>query len=224
MTPHWSGRGTVSDAIDGAGARRLVQTGGGNATDPGPMTMDVTFATQTLATAGTVASTLEASGVGAPKRTFARPRRASPRPTRSASRSVGDRSYDFTKYVGIDTALTSQAPETSALAASQNAATRAGAACSANTSKRGRTCGSSDITVGDQPDLQDWIRANLYDLWSSIRAGTDDSISPVGLSSDNYAGLIFWDAETWMYPSLLLMHPDIAESVIEYRRRRSRAR
>ena len=60
---------------------------------------------------------------------------------------------------------------------------------------------------------QDWIRSSLYNLWSSIRGGTDDSISPVGLSSDNYAGLIFWDAETWMYPSLLLMHPDIADSV-----------
>jgi hypothetical protein len=77
----------------------------------------------------------------------------------------------------------------------------------------------SDITVANQPDLQDWIRSSLYNLWSSIRGGADDSISPVGLSSDNYAGLIFWDAETWMYPSLLLMHPDIADSVISYRQK-----
>jgi hypothetical protein len=78
---------------------------------------------------------------------------------------------------------------------------------------------SSEIQVGGQPELQDWVRANLYALWSSIRAGADDSISPVGLSSDNYAGLIFWDAETWMYPSLLAMHPDAARSILEYRRK-----
>ena len=115
--------------------------------------------------------------------------------------------------MGIDTALTSQAPEASALAASQNAATRGWSGVLGEHVKAWSDLWKSDITVGNQPDLQDWIRANLYDLWSSIRAGTDDSISPVGLSSDNYAGLIFWDAETWMYPSLLLMHPDIAESV-----------
>ena len=54
-------------------------------------------------------------------------------------------------------------------------------------------------------------------MLSSIRADSDNSISPVGLTSDNYAGLIFWDAETWMYPGLLLLHPDIARSALEYR-------
>ena len=29
MTPHWSGPATVTDLIDGAGARRVIQTGGG---------------------------------------------------------------------------------------------------------------------------------------------------------------------------------------------------
>ena len=56
-------------------------------------------------------------------------------------------------------------------------------------------------------------------LLSSVREGGDDSIAPTGLSSDNYAGLIFWDAEIWMYPSLLLMHPNAAESVLDYRRK-----
>ena len=73
--------------------------------------------------------------------------------------------------------------------------------------------------MSGRPELQEWIRSNLYALQSSIRAGDDNSIAPAGLSSDNYAGLIFWDAETWMYPSLLAFHPDVAESVIEYRRK-----
>jgi hypothetical protein len=29
MTPRWTGDATVNDVLDGAGARRLVQTGGG---------------------------------------------------------------------------------------------------------------------------------------------------------------------------------------------------
>ena len=59
MTPHWSGDATVSDVIDGAGARRVVQTGGGP--QDGARTQDVTFRrTETVGTAGAVASTLTA--------------------------------------------------------------------------------------------------------------------------------------------------------------------
>jgi trehalose/maltose hydrolase-like predicted phosphorylase len=217
MVPHWSGPATVTDTIDGAGARRLVPTGGGAVKDP-PTSIDVNFATQTLGTAGTVASTLDAGGVNATKRKISQMGPLSATDAVSFSAESG-RSYDFTKYVGIDTALTSQAPEASALGASQNAAQRKWSGVLDEHANAWSDLWQSDITVGNQPDLQDWIRANLYDLWSSIRAGADDSISPVGLSSDNYAGLIFWDAETWMYPSLLLMHPNLAESVIELRRK-----
>jgi trehalose/maltose hydrolase-like predicted phosphorylase len=216
MVPHWSGPATVTDAIDGAGARRLVQTGGG-AVDGAPDSMDVNFATQTLGTAGTVASTLKANGLDASDRKISQSA-ADLTATDAVSLSVdSDQSYEFTKFVGIDTALTSQMPQASALAASQNAATRGWSGVFNEHVDAWSKLWQSDITVGNQPDLQDWIRANLYDLWSSIRAGADDSISPVGLSSDNYAGLIFWDAETWMYPSLLVMQPDLAKSVLEYR-------
>ena len=216
MVPHWSGPARVTDTIEGAGARRLVQTGGG-AVDGAPESMDVNFATQTLGTAGTVASTLQANGVSAPKRKVDQNARNLTASDVISFAAESGRSYDFTKFVGIDTALTSQTPEASALAASQNAAKRNWSGVLSEHAQAWSKLWQSDITVGGQPDLQDWIRANLYDLWSSIRTGADDSISPVGLSSDNYAGLIFWDAETWMYPSLLLMQPDLAKSVLEYR-------
>ncbi|MEA2313024.1 MAG: hypothetical protein QOE28_2992, partial [Solirubrobacteraceae bacterium] len=219
MTPHWTGNATVSDVLDGAGARRLVQTGGGKvASSPG--TMDVTFATQTLGTAGAVASTLvPGRGVQAssrsisPKASALTVKDALTFPVKSGT------SYELTKYVGVDTALTSQDPEGSALAASTGAANQGFDSLYAAHSAAWSDLWSSDVQIAGQPDLQDWIRSNLYAIYSSIRAGADDSISPVGLSSDNYAGLIFWDAETWMYPSLLLMHPDIAQSIVEYRRK-----
>jgi len=220
MTPHWSGLATVTDTIDGAGARRLVQSGGDPAKGA-PDSIDVNFATQTLRTKGTVASTLKTSGVAASERKISQSGQLTAADAISFAVNNGD-SYVFTKYVGIDTALTSQTPETSALTASQRAAAKGWGAVLGEHAKAWSDLWASDITVGNQPDLQDWIRANLYDLWSSIRASTpgdvaDDSISPVGLSSDNYAGLIFWDAETWMYPSLLLMQPDLAKSVLDYR-------
>ena len=43
MTPRWSGPATVTDVIDGAGARRVSQTGGGAV--PGARTVDVAFQT-----------------------------------------------------------------------------------------------------------------------------------------------------------------------------------
>jgi trehalose/maltose hydrolase-like predicted phosphorylase len=215
MVPHWSGPATVTDTIDGAGARRLVQTGGG-AVDGAPNSMDVNFATQTLGTTGTVASTLEA-GVKGPRRNIDQDARDLTANDAITSAVQAGRSYEFTKFVGIATAPTSQTPQADALAASQTAASKGWGSVLAGHVEAWSKLWQSDITVGGQRDLQDWIRANLYDLWSSIRAGADNSISPVGLSSDNYAGLIFWDAETWMYPSLLLMQPDLAKSVLEYR-------
>jgi trehalose/maltose hydrolase-like predicted phosphorylase len=219
MTPRWSGNATVTDVLDGAGARRLVQEGGGKVKGS-PDTMDVNFATETLGTAGTLASTLKAgSGVNVSS--------SSVSPT-AKDLTVSDAvtfpvkagsSYELSKFVGADTALTSATPEASALAASNAAAAKGFDSLYSDHAAAWADLWKSDIALGGQPDLQDWVRANLYALWSSIRAGADDSISPVGLSSDNYAGLIFWDAETWMFPSLLAMHPDIAGSIVEYRRK-----
>ena len=39
----------------------------------------------------------------------------------------------------------------------------------------------------------------------------------MGLSSNIYGGHIFWDAEVWMMPALIVQHPDYAKSIIDYR-------
>ena len=61
------------------------------------------------------------------------------------------------------------------------------------------------------------VNASEFYLWSSTRDGVDWSISPAGLSSNGYDGHLFWDAETWMYPSLLAQHPDLAAGMNTYR-------
>lgn len=74
-----------------------------------------------------------------------------------------------------------------------------------------------DIEIeGDLGSQQD-VRLALYHLYSFGREGTGLSIPPMGLSSQNYNGHIFWDSELWMFPPMLLLNRGIAESMINYR-------
>jgi trehalose/maltose hydrolase-like predicted phosphorylase len=41
----------------------------------------------------------------------------------------------------------------------------------------------------------------------------------MGLSSGGYYGHMFWDSDTWMFPSLLVTHPDLARSMVAFRAR-----
>jgi trehalose/maltose hydrolase-like predicted phosphorylase len=78
----------------------------------------------------------------------------------------------------------------------------------------------SDITIeGDDQSQQD-IHSMLYHLYSFVREGTDMSPSPMGLSGLGYNGHVFWDTELWMYPSILVLQPGMAKSLVEYRYQR----
>lgn len=218
MTPHWDGSAKVTDRIDGRGARRMTATGGGERS--GGRTMAVGFRTDGTETDGAVASTLS-SGHGV--RT-GNEQASAPARKLSAHQSVGvpvrsGQTYELTKYVGVDTALTSRTPERDAVAASQRAAGRGWDALFTGHTAAWRKLWRTDIEVPGQGELQSSVRSAQYGLLSSTRTGSANSISPTGLSSDNYAGLVFWDAETWMYPGLLATHPKLAKSVVEYRYR-----
>ncbi len=81
----------------------------------------------------------------------------------------------------------------------------------------------SDIIIeGDDATQQD-VHSMLYHLYSFVREGTAYSLSPMGLSGLGYNGHAFWDTELWMYPSLLVLHPGIARSLLEYRFQRLEA-
>jgi len=76
---------------------------------------------------------------------------------------------------------------------------------------------SSDIIIeGNVQDQLD-VRLALYHLYAFSRGDSDLSIAPMGLSSQNYNGHIFWDTELWMFPPLLLLNQDIARSLVNYR-------
>lgn len=75
----------------------------------------------------------------------------------------------------------------------------------------------SDIIIEGDPQSQQDVHAMLYHLYSFAREGAAYSPSPMGLSGLGYNGHVFWDTELWMYPSVLVMHPELAKSMIEYR-------
>ena len=78
----------------------------------------------------------------------------------------------------------------------------------------------SDIIIDGDPQSQQDIHSMLYHLYSFSREGTALSPSPMGLSGLGYNGHVFWDTELWMYPAVLVLHPGIAKSMIEYRYQR----
>ena len=78
---------------------------------------------------------------------------------------------------------------------------------------------ATDIRIAGDTALQRAVRAMLFHLLGSARAGATWSIPPMGLTSAGYYGHVFWDADTWMFPALLLTHPDIARSMVMFRYR-----
>ncbi len=76
----------------------------------------------------------------------------------------------------------------------------------------------NDIIIEGDDQAQLDVRLALYHLFAFAAEGTRLSIAPMGLStSSSYNGHIFWDAELWMYPPILLFEQGIAKSMVDYR-------
>jgi protein-glucosylgalactosylhydroxylysine glucosidase len=75
----------------------------------------------------------------------------------------------------------------------------------------------SDIQIEGDDQSQKDIRTALYHLYAFVREGSGYSPSPMGLSGLGYNGHVFWDTELWMYPAILVLHPELAKNLVEYR-------
>ena len=75
----------------------------------------------------------------------------------------------------------------------------------------------SDIIIDGDDNSERDVHSAMYHLYSFVREGTSYSPSPMGLSGLGYNGHVFWDAELWMFPAILLLHPEMAKSMVEYR-------
>jgi trehalose/maltose hydrolase-like predicted phosphorylase len=76
----------------------------------------------------------------------------------------------------------------------------------------------SDILVGGNSALQRAIHSDLFYILENSTAGTSWPVAACGFSA-NYFGHVFWDNDLWVFPTLLLLHPARAKSLIEFRQR-----
>ncbi len=86
----------------------------------------------------------------------------------------------------------------------------------------------ADIRIDGDPRAQLAAHSELYYLYASSTSDTAWSLGACGLTT-GYAGHVFWDSDVWIFPALLLMHPDRAKSLVMFRARtldaaRARAR
>ena len=75
----------------------------------------------------------------------------------------------------------------------------------------------SDIIIEGDLQVQKEVRGMLYHLYSFSRENSASSPSPMGLSGLGYNGHVFWDTEMFMMPPLIILHPELARSMLEYR-------
>ncbi|HZO79542.1 MAG TPA: glycosyl hydrolase family 65 protein [Solirubrobacteraceae bacterium] len=222
LSPQWSGSATVTDLIDGS---KQALSGGTapSLTEPGQRGHDVgsrqdwvSVRTQTSGIRATLASELRTSANVAGRLS----------PVSEPSGSVAQRltfpvkagqNYTVTKYIGVgdsqDAKNTTAAARHTAGAAAKSGY---GGLVAANDRAWDRLWSGRVDILGDSSLATD-VNASEFYLWSNTRDGVNWSISPAGLSSNGYDGHIFWDAETWMYPSLLAQHSELAKGIDAYR-------
>lgn len=73
----------------------------------------------------------------------------------------------------------------------------------------------SDIVIEGDPSAQQAVHAMMFYLISSASPG--HSIPPMGICLDAWRGHVFWDADIWMFPALILQYPALASGITSYR-------
>lgn len=132
--------------------------------------------------------------------------------------SAGER-YTFTKYAAIFAGFESSSPLEDAIRSSSEARMRGYELLLHDHVHAWHQLWETDILIAGRPELQSVIHSMIFYLLCSVREGTDFGIPPMGLSSAGYYGHVFWDSDTWMFPPLVVMHPDIARSMVMFRYR-----
>ncbi len=130
-----------------------------------------------------------------------------------------NRPYTFYKIVGVASSHNNNDVMKAASAAVDSAKARSYDALFAENAGAWHQLWNTDIAIEGSPELQKVIRSMMFYLFCSVAKDTDFSIPPMGLSSAGYYGHIFWDADTWMFPVLAVMHPELAKSMVMFRYR-----
>jgi protein-glucosylgalactosylhydroxylysine glucosidase len=74
----------------------------------------------------------------------------------------------------------------------------------------------SDIEIDGDVRAQTVVHSDLYYLLATSTADTRWPMGACGLTP-GYTGHAFWDSDTWIFPALLLLHPERAKSLAVFR-------
>lgn len=217
LKPSWSGDLSLTAFLNGDGIERIrpISAAVDTSTD---------VSTVALRTPGrntvVVETQLLVAGRGV---TVMRRSAVAPGPNRATAgeqwtiRVRAGRIYQIIKYIGVSTSNDQGAPNAVASSVVRAAAHAGWPALLAAHRLAWAKLWADNVSVTQQNNLQAAINSSFYLLYSSIRAGLAWSIPPAGLSSDNYGGHIFWDADTWVFPTLLAFHPALAKPIVRFR-------
>ena len=76
----------------------------------------------------------------------------------------------------------------------------------------------ADILIEGDAKAQQVAHSELYYLLASSTADTAWPLGACALTP-GYAGHAFWDSDTWIFPALLLLHPERAKPLVAFRER-----
>ena len=76
----------------------------------------------------------------------------------------------------------------------------------------------TDIRIDGDPNAQRVVHSDLYYLLANATPDTAWAIGACGLTT-GYVGHIFWDSDSWIFPALVLLHPQFAKSLVMFRDR-----
>ncbi len=76
---------------------------------------------------------------------------------------------------------------------------------------------TADIRIQGDVEAQRAVHAAMFYLFSSARSGAATSVPAVAVPSRAYLGRVWWDADTFVLPSLLVLNPGMARSLVSYR-------
>ncbi len=127
------------------------------------------------------------------------------------------RSYTFTKYVAVSREGWGGDANAN-LALAKAARERGFDALLAAHQAAWHTLWKSDIRIDGDAQAQRIVRADLYYLLANTTADTAWATGACGLTP-GYAGHVFWDSDSWVFPALLLLHPQRAKSLVMFRDR-----
>ena len=76
----------------------------------------------------------------------------------------------------------------------------------------------SDIRIDGDPRAQLAVHSDLYYLLANAPPNVAWGVGACALTT-GYVGHVFWDSDSWIFPALLLLHPERARSIVMFRDR-----